>query len=341
MELASARALKAELRERVVAPLVARAREAGRIGIAARSLATVTGNEPTVALGVAPGRGGGDYRVAIRVQRRALAGEALNEALGRIGDIARGEHDIRVIGRVRKRAAPWHRRSQRPLLIGASIGHVDITAGTLGCIAFHTVSRQPVLLSNNHVLADEDRGQRGDAILQPGKADRGRDPKHLVGRLLRARPLRPGGINTVDAAIATIEDGLFFDPMTLTGLGDLAGARAAPADPGEAVSKVGRTTGLTRGRVTAVELDDVVVGFEAGDIRFDNQIEIESTGAGPFSAGGDSGSLIVDRNLEGIGLLFAGSDEGGSNGAGLTYANEIGRVLRALKIELKPADFFA
>jgi len=35
-----------------------------------------------------------------------------------------------------------------------------------------------------------------------------------------------------------------------------------------------------------------------------------------------------------VALLFAGSDVGGSNGLGLTYANPVHRVLRDLKATL-------
>jgi hypothetical protein len=105
-------------------------------------------------------------------------------------------------------------------------------------------------------------------------------------------------------------------------------------DEGRKVSKIGRTTGLTHGRVTAFELDNVVVEYDNGDCRFDSQIEIEGEGDGSFSDGGDSGSLIVGEDLRAIALLFAGSDQGGSNGKGLTYANPIHNVLNALKADL-------
>ena len=90
-------------------------------------------------------------------------------------------------------------------------------------------------------------------------------------------------------------------------------------DEGARVAKLGRTTGLTRGRVTAFELDNVTVNFDLGTLRFDNQVEVEGEGSAPFSAGGDSGSLIVGEDLRGVALLFAGSDQGGANGQGLTY----------------------
>ena len=86
--------------------------------------------------------------------------------------------------------------------------------------------------------------------------------------------------------------------------------------------------------MTAFEVDNVIVEYDMGLIRFDNQIEIEGAGAGPFSRGGDSGSAIVDENLAAARLLFAGGEVGGSNGQGLTYANPLHAVLDALGVDL-------
>jgi hypothetical protein len=104
-----------------------------------------------------------------------------------------------------------------------------------------------------------------------------------------------------------------------------------------AVKKLGRTTGLTSGKVSAIEVDKVVVDYDLGSLSFDNQIEIESVGNSAFSAGGDSGSLILDEENFGCALLFAGSERGGPNDRGLTYANPIATVLKRLAIELQTA----
>ena len=66
---------------------------------------------------------------------------------------------------------------------------------------------------------------------------------------------------------------------------------------GDVVHKVGRTTGVRHGRVTAFELDGVAVEYDIGVISFDNQIEIEGAGNRSFSDAGDSGSLIVDDQM--------------------------------------------
>ena len=99
-------------------------------------------------------------------------------------------------------------------------------------------------------------------------------------------------------------------------------------DEGETVYKVGRTTGATKGRVTAFDLDNVVVNYDLGNLRFDGQIEIEGTGTKPFSDGGDSGSLIVNSRFEAVALLFAGSDTGGAQWRRPDLANPIHRVLK-------------
>lgn len=217
----------------------------------------------------------------------------------------------------------------RPLRPGVSIAHVDVTAGTLG--AFVLVGGVVHALSNHHVLAGSPSARTGDLILQPGPADGGLAPSDRVGTLAAFVPLAAGTTATVDAAIALLDDPE-VDPTYPVG----RITTTARALGGESVAKIGRTTSITRGRVTAIELDDVVVGYgdELGNLRFDDQIEIEGLGTGPFSRGGDSGSLVYREDGVALGLLFAGSEYGGDNGRGLTYVNPIDAVLTALDATL-------
>ena len=219
----------------------------------------------------------------------------------------------------------------RPLRIGSSVGHFKITAGTLG--GFVSLDGgATAILSNNHVLADENRGAIGDAILQPGPLDGGA-MRNQVATLSNFVRLRRQGANAVDAAVATLTEGIAADHRRIRGVGRLAGVGGV-LDVGAEVRKTGRTTGTRRGVVTAIELDNVVVAYDIGDLTFDGQIEIEGTGLRGFSDGGDSGSLIVDGDRLAVGLLFAGSTRGGSNGRGLTYANPVEPVLQELSATL-------
>ena len=147
-------------------------------------------------------------------------------------------------------------------------------------------------------------------------------------------------VPATDAALADLDKGVAFDRTRLREIRNgkdekLAGVAADPVDIGEILFKIGRTTGPTAGRVTAFDMDNVVVEFDDDrELRLDGQIEIEGAGVHAFSDGGDSGSLIVNDGMRAVGLLFAGSEQGGSNRRGLTYACPIGRVLNDLKAKL-------
>ena len=339
MKLSSARELKAALRDGVVEGMAEALRAEASLVTAASRMAVRPAVARTLALGIAPGKGS-DFKIAVRIQRRGLEDAA---QLQTIRSRARGEIEVRYVGRVaplaRARASapevPWPQGRVRPLIIGVSVGHYRITAGTLGGFVVLRKGGQVRALSNNHVLADEDRGKKGDAILQPGAYDGGRAPRDRIGTLDQAVKLKPRGANRVDAALCAVGGSVAYDPRTLRGVGTLSGLARAPVPETAKVEKLGRTTGHTRGRVTAFELDNLVVGYGVGDLRFDDQIEVESDGNGPFSQGGDSGSLVfasADRGA--FGLLFAGSDQGGANGLGLTYVNPFAAVLSQLKADL-------
>ena len=329
MKLDSARELKQTITARLLSQIETTIATRSSFGRPTVPLRRATEPPPSLALGVAPsGRG---YRLAVRVQKRAFQ---QSRELDFITKRARGEVDLRYVGRISKRATPWYQLRQRPLLAGCSIGHFAVTAGTLGCFVRVRDRSSVFVLSNNHVLANENRGKRGDAIVQPGVYDGGSVTDDVIATLGDFARLQKAEPNLIDCALGEIANGIEFNATKLRGLGKLAGLGEPFLDAGAAVSKLGRTTGVTDGKVTAFEMDNVVVGYDIGDLRFDNQVEIESSEDGPFSDGGDSGSLIVDAEKHGVALLFAGSDQGGSNGQGLTYANPLRAVLDALEVEL-------
>ncbi|MDD9207907.1 hypothetical protein PU560_15735 [Georgenia sp. 10Sc9-8] len=327
MELDEARTLKQQL-GRYVTELMA---ERPRPAAAAAPLG--------VALGLAPRREG-QFDVAVRYRLGTPTARMVARRVA--GEVGPGV-DVRRTGRIVPMGATRPRgpvptaqavgetTRVRPLRPGISVAHEAVSAGTLG--AFVTVAGDDTVhaLSNHHVLVGP-RGQVGDRVLQPGPADGGRSPADRVGELSAYVPLVPGEVAHVDAALARLD---VAEVDRGHPAGPLEGWGTVEGD--EVVQKVGRTTGITEGRVTAIELDQVLVGYgtELGELRFDDQIEVESTGPGPFSRGGDSGSLVyrtTDRRA--IGLLFAGSESGGENGTGLTYLNPVGEVLAALRATL-------
>ncbi len=331
MELDSVRELKAAIETTVLTSL-AKPSRLRAFGVPAGPMASYHALSRTLALGVVPGRG--DYRLAVRLQRRELERSDTVEAIRRK---ARGEVDVRYIGRVVKRPGantPWFQGKLRPLRIGGSIGHHKITAGTLGGFVSAGSGSPPQILSNNHVLANENRAKKGDPILQPGHIDHGAAPGAVVGSLASFVRLKRTGKNFLDCALASLAPGIEFDPQGLDVIGRLTGLGDALLREGETVRKIGRTTGVTRGRVTAIEMDNVLVDYDLGTLRFDQQIEIEGADDVSFSAGGDSGALIVDEAGRAVALLFAGGDQGGTNGQGLTYANPLRPVLEALQVDL-------
>jgi hypothetical protein len=212
----------------------------------------------------------------------------------------------------------------RPAPIGVSTGHPDITAGTICCRV--TKDGSVYALSNNHVFANENLAAISDSVLQPGAFDGGVDPDDAIGTLVDFEPIafcNPSPTNCprnrMDAAIAlsSVEN---LDRATLPDGYGTPRPDPAGAFIGQRVKKYGRTTGLTKGRVLAVNAT-VNVGYGGGTARFVRQVIITPGG---FSAGGDSGSLVVVagglNNRRPVGLLFAGSSL-------VTIATPIDRVL--------------
>lgn len=328
MQLDSARELKERFKS-ALGSVLASASAVRSLGVRAQS--SSSGSEPmrSIALGVT--QKGKQHQLAVRVQRRSMESHPILEEIKKT---AKGEIDLKFVGKILKlETSATLQKKRRPLVIGCSIGHFKITAGTLGCFVKDRKTGEILILSNNHVLANEGLARIGDKILQPGKFDGGTISQHAIGTLKRFVKLKKATANLVDCAVADIKSGINHRNTTLGSFGNLAGL-GDDVVPGEIVHKVGRTTGETTGKVTAFELDNVVVQYDIGNLKFDNQIEIEGSGNNSFSDGGDSGSLIVNDSLQAVALLFAGGDVGGSNGKGLTYANPILTVLNSLKVDL-------
>lgn len=262
--------------------------------------------------------------------------------------------DVIEVGDLRAQQAPTER--WRPAPGGVSIGHVRVTAGTLGCMV-RARSGVRLVLSNNHVLANSNDANPGDVILQPGAVDGGREPEDAFALLERFCPIEfseapgtcsvaravvdvgnalarlvgsrhrlettwnnPQAVNLVDAAVARpLDDRSLRDDIL--GIGPITGTVAAQL--GMQVRKSGRTTGLTTGEISVLNTT-VSVGYGPGrTAQFEDQIV--ST---PMSSPGDSGSLLVSAEAPlAVALLFAGSDQA-------TIFNPIQAVLDCLEVTI-------
>jgi hypothetical protein len=249
-----------------------------------------------------------------------------------------------------------------PIKVGTSGGNAnDLGAkvcciGTLGSLWTAPGITNPVILSNNHVLDRSDKGVAGEAINQPLQVActaTGAPPPLTVAHLTKGATLKPvanepGKCGTskaplcghapsnVDAAIAEIVPGQVGLDGSILDLGPAGATSIAAAPPsntlgvpslGEAVGKSGRTSGLTCSTITSVSTT-VSIDYEAtcGDTTpafasyFTGQVIING---GNFSAGGDSGSLVVDTGTaRPVALLYGGSTTD-------TVANPIQDVITA------------
>jgi hypothetical protein len=281
-----------------------------------------------IGIGIGIGQRPGEFSLAIRVRERI---PQIDQILQRLIAMAHNEVDIVETGQVRLFALaidPQTLRSRcRPLVIGCSVAHVTATAGTLSFMAKHNKTNRTVLVSNSHIFAHSGAAKVGDGITQPGRVDGSAEP---IGALLDYVPLKLDGSNQVDAAIAVPDPAIELQPNSIPGIGNFTLVGGGDVLPNMSVTKVGRTSGLTRGVVTAVEFDHVLVDTEIGSATFDGQIEIRGT-EHAFSQLGDSGSLVVNDQNQAIGIVFCGN-EAANNGLGVTYANPLPKVMDALNL---------
>lgn len=259
--------------------------------------------------------------------------------------------DVIQLGEIKSEQDPKLR--YRPAPAGVSVGHRDITAGTLGI--WVRKNDKWCILSNNHVLANSNDGNIGESILQPGPYDGGNMSDviallsefvaiewteipsdcpfsklfarvvnwfmKLFGRKSRLKAIQiQAGTNLVDAALAeAIREGQDVDNRIMK-IGKITSI--GYGELGMKIKKYGRTTAYTEGEIIQVDASILVTYGEGKSAWFEDQLV-----AGNMSAGGDSGSAVISDENNLVGLLFAGSDES-------TIINRIQNVQDALHFNL-------
>jgi hypothetical protein len=211
--------------------------------------------------------------------------------------------------------------------------------GTLGGLV--QVGGTKYILSNWHVLySDIVNGgnnrvaEGGDPVIQPGLIDvgciAGGGNTQVVGTLVNNGGSLPGG--HVDVGIAAANSSVDLTGAILN-VGTPASGSGTGAFSGQAVKKMGRTTGLTRSTVEAtngafnISYANECAGGFAFTESYTGQIVIANSRCN-FQDGGDSGSLLledVDTNPRAVGLCFAGSVQ--CSRSAIAIANPISAVL--------------
>ncbi|MGE7416007.1 hypothetical protein [Methylobacterium tarhaniae] len=297
----------------------------------AESAATAFIRKPIVAVGMNPGRGA-DGAVVIYTARPLTLAES--------AQVAEGFRDTgELLFRVAKPpvldaalpaalAAPLPRAGlggRYPCGSSVSLGNVR-EAGTLGCLVR---DGEGVLygLSANHVTGGCSNARPGAPIVGPGIKDVGAglpDPRTL-GHHARALALVPGDPASVapgrnrDAAVFRL-----LDPEALSssqgGHHDTPEEAADPVEE-EAVEKVGRSTGLTRGVIESQIVGPFPVSYRTtifhsaeedaefrGQVFFDPVYVVRGED-GPFALAGDSGALVTAGTgtaRRAVGIVFSG-----------------------------------
>jgi hypothetical protein len=225
---------------------------------------------------------------------------------------------------------PLRQRRMRPVRPGCSIGcqpnDGHLMAATFGAI----VAKQGkhYVLSNNHVLANENRLPLGSPIFQPGLRDKNAPGKDRIAKLSHFVRLKVHGSNEVDCAIALLAEKTKWNAAVLPRVNKLKSGIPILAATKMAVEKTGRETGYTTGKIEDVSMT-TKVDYGSGTLKFVDQILIRADGKKPFCGGGDSGSLVVDRKSKRpVGLLF-----GGAAGR-FAVANHVSDVLQHLGVTI-------
>jgi len=204
---------------------------------------------------------------------------------------------------------------------GGTLGSLIELGGNKYVLSNYHVLRSDIVAGGNGIVATN-----GDAIIQPGLID----ASCSVNKTQNVAALAGGASlpeANVDAAIAQVDSGTVRSDGAILEIGTLSAA-IVPAAINQAVKKSGRTTGLTRSKISglnatiSVDYDSECAGGVAFTKTFTGQILIGNN-VSSFLDSGDSGSLMVEdvaTNPRAVGLLFAGSSS-------IAVANPIGEVL--------------
>ena len=227
-------------------------------------------------------------------------------------------------------------RFTRPVPIGVSTSNwYDCGGGTIG--ARVTGGIDSYILSCTHIFSRLNAASPGELIVQPGRLDVSCSNiiADTIGRLADFQTISYGSYaqnNFMDTAIVKVEPGLVGTSTPNDGYGTPSKTIASPA-VNQLVQKYGRGTGLTQGKVIAINTS-IVIPYPAGATRFNNQIVVADASNKDFAGFGDSGSLMVtdDNNVNPVGLIFATTST-------YTIASPIGAILQHFDVTIDDGSY--
>jgi len=192
--------------------------------------------------------------------------------------------------------------------------------GTLGCLVIDNTDNSIAILTNRHVLTQFGESPN-DLVGQPSApCDSCCSECCFIAKIVRATPATD---TQVDGAIAHLTNGAEHNYINeILEIGPVFGHNTLVAR-GDTIRKRGRTTGLTEGRVTAVNKS-----FTMNGVTYVNQIEVTPNPPHTrMSQNGDSGSVYVNNLNQIVALHFSGN---GTTANG----NQIANVLSKLNITI-------
>lgn len=255
------------------------------------------------------------------------------------------------------------RTALRPVRPGMSIGHIEGTTGTIGCIVKRGTQR--FILSNNHVMARANKARLGDPVIQPGLSDGGTlddtiaelaafvplqfidsedaqgikpmsqdsEPRGFlawIGRLLSL--FGQVGKKMPSPAPTDQEQENLVDAALALPIGDLVLDPRIIDIGGPPLGIVQPRLGMhviKSGRTSGITEGRVMQVNATVNVKYGGETArfTNQIMLSPFSQRGDSGSLLMDYERNAVGLLFSGSDV-------ITVASPIEFVLSALDVDL-------
>jgi hypothetical protein len=296
-------------------------------------------------IGMGITRNDGKIALALLVEKSESLAERKAEALTQVGERVR----VLVVGSAHSSAVDKPVEQNFGRHAGTSIGHIRGNPGSVGCMVTVKSGHRDFLCltSAAHVLSMLNQAEPGDPIILPGYPDGPNVLENRIGSLLNYTFLNhyadtqdwANVLNGPDVAIVKLANAQEWpdttlvpspdDPGKLKRVHEVVGQRGEALDYiGKTVFKIGRTTGMTRGIVEAIGIEQTAIRLPNKRLyMYRDLIAIKGCEGKPFSEPGDSGALVYTQDFRALGFVVGGSDS-------FSFACSAARCLNDMKAKL-------